>query len=80
MAILIVLILLILFLHLLLLFHLLLLATSVGLLLEGKTSVTDKQGTIREQADTQRTNTEPTLSAFRCNSGREFGNNFYFKM
>ena len=82
MAILIVLILLILFLHLLLLllFHLLPLATSVRLLLEGIRSVTDKQGTIREQADTQRTNTEPTLSAFRCNSGREFGNNFYFKM
>ena len=78
MAAILVLLLLILLLHLLLLllFHLLLLTASVGLLLEGKRSVTDKQGTIREQTDTQQASTEPTLYTFRCNSGRECGSNF----
>ena len=81
MAALIVLLLLILLLHLLLLLllllHLLLLAASVGLLLEGTRSFTEKN---REQTDTQRANTEPTQSDFKCNSGRECDNHFYFKV
>ena len=34
----------------------------------------------REQTDTQRANTEPTQSDFKCNSGREFDNHFYLKV